>query len=260
MLAISARTRAQAVTTAADTLRVALPPEYFEQVAEAEAFLAAANSRTVCQKTDLHSAVLDAIQEGRNYHQDPVIRAMALNVQLTQGNILADARARNEQLMLAALRDHADDILDSWADPLDEHASKLADAAKARVNLNDANAALSRGLATMTHLHNAQNAVKAWTTAGYGFHALAAVAGVRISADPVTVLTPARLADLEPAFEMAREEGAREISAWILSRCDLPLQLATLDEFKARAAQYRSDTDAVAREHATRAKAAGFSR
>jgi hypothetical protein len=260
MLTISARTRAQAVTNAADTLGVPLPPEYFEQVAAAEAFLAAANRQTVCQKVDLHGAVLDAIQEGRNYVTDKRIQAMALNVQLTQGNILADARARSEKLMLAALRDHADDILDSWADPLDEHAAKLAAAAKAGVKLGDANGAMARGVTTMTHLHNAQIGVKAWTAASRGFYALAAVAGVRINADSVTVLTPARLADYEPAIDMAREERAREVSAWVLARCDLPLKLATLDEFKKRAEQYRSDTEDMAREHAARARAAGFSR
>lgn len=185
---------------------------------------------------------------------------MALNAQLTDGNILADARARTEQLMLAALRDHADDILDSWVDALDDHAVKLAAAAKAGVNLKDATGAVARGVATMTHLHNAQIAVRAWATAANGFYALAAVAGVRINADPTTVLTPARLADLEPAIELAREEKTREVSAWILARCDLPLKLATLDEFRKRAEQYRLDTEDVARKHAARANAAGFNR
>lgn len=259
MLAISAHTRAQAITNAADTLGVPLPPEHFKQVAAAEAFLAEAN-QTVCKKEDLHRAVLDAIQEGRNYVTDPVIRLMALNAQLTDGNILADARARTEQLMLAALRDHAEDILDSWVDALDDHAANLAAAARAGVDLKDATGAVARGVATMTHLHNAQIAVRAWATAANGFYALAAVAGVRISADPIVVLTPARLADLEPAFEMAREERAREVSAWVLARCDLPLKLATLDEFKKRAEQYNADTEDVARKHAARANAAGFNR
>lgn len=186
MLQISAHTRALAVTNAADTLHVALPPAYVEQFAEAEAFSTAA-SQTVCRRESLHRAVLDAIQQGRDYLSDPVIRAMALNAQLTDGNILAAARSRTEQLKLAALSDHAGDILDGWADALDEHSAKLAAAANAGVNLNDAAAAVARGGAIMSHLHNAQVAVKAWTAAANGFYALAAVAGVRISADSVTV-------------------------------------------------------------------------
>lgn len=259
MMQISARTRAQAVTNAADTLHVALPPAYVEQFAEAEAFAEAAN-QTVCQKETLHRVVLDAIQEGRDYLADPVIQRMALNAQLTSQNILASARSRSEQLMLAALADHADDILDAWADALDDHSAKLAAAAEAGVNLNDAAGAVARGGAMMTHLHNAQVAMKAWTAAANGFYALAAVAGVRINADPVIVLTPASLADLAPAFEMARDERAREVGVWVLARCGLPLRLATLAEFKVRAAQMKADAQAEARNHAARANAAGFSR
>lgn len=259
MMRISAHTRAQAVTNAADTLHVALPSAYLEQFAEAGAFTEAAK-QTVCQKETLHRVVLDAIQEGRDYLSDRGIQAMALNAQLTEGNILAAARSRSEQLMLAALADHADDILDGWADALDDHSAKLAAAAEAGVNLNDAAGAVARGGAMMTHLHNAQVAMKAWTAAANGFYALAAVAGVRINADPVIVLTPASLADLAPAFEMARDERAREVGVWALSRCGLPLRLATLDEFKVRAAQMKADAQAEARNHAARANAAGFSR
>ncbi|OBK16775.1 hypothetical protein [Mycobacterium asiaticum] len=259
MMRISAHTRAQAVTNAANTLHVALPPAYVEQFAEAEAFTEAAN-QTVCKPETLHRAVLDAIQEGRNYVTDPVIRMMALNAQLTEGNILAAARSRAEQLKLAALGDHAGDILDGWADALDEHSAKLAAAADAGVNLNDAAGAVARGGAIMSHLHNAQVAVRAWTTATNGFYALAAVAGVRNSADSVTVLTPARLADLAPAYEMARDERAREVGVWVLARCGIPLRLANLDEFKARAAQMKADAEAEARGLAARANAAGFNR
>lgn len=259
MFHISAHTHAQTVTNAADTLHVPLPPGYLEQFSEAEAFIAAAN-QTVCQKEQLHRAVLDAVEAGRDYQSDPVIRVMALNAQLTAGNILADARKRGEQLRLAALRDHAGDILDGWADALDEHSAKLAAAAEAGLNLGDAAVAVARGGAIMTHLHNAQVAVRAWRTAANGFYALAEVARLRINADPVTVLTTARLAELAPAYDLARDERARDIDVWILARCGLPLRLATLDEFKVRAAQMKADAQAEARNHAARANAAGFNR
>ncbi|WP_100482299.1 aldehyde dehydrogenase [Mycobacteroides abscessus] len=259
MMRISPRTRALAVTNAADTLHVELPPAYVDQFAEAEAFADAAK-QTVCQKETLHRAVLNAIQEGRDYLSDRRIQAMALNAQLTDGNILAAARSRNDQLMFAALSEHADDILDGWADALDEHSTKLTAAADAGINLNDAAGAVARGGAMMTHLHNAQVAVKAWTAAANGFYALAAAAGVRINADSATVLTPARLADLAPAYELARDERAREVGVWILARCGLPLRLATLDEFQERAAQMKADAQAEARNHAARANAAGFNR
>lgn len=258
MLAISARTRAQAVTNAAATLGVPLPADYLEQVDEAEAFTEAAK-QTVCTPEDLHRAVLDAIQEGREYQADPTIQRLALDCQLTSQNILAAARSRSEQLVLAALRDHADDILDGWADALDEHSAHLVAAAEARLNLKDASGAVARGGAIMTHLHNAQIAVKAWAAAEHGFHALAAVAGVRINVNGTVALTPARLAELAPAYEMARE-ARTDVDAWVLARCGIPLRLATLDEFTRRAAQLKADTEAEARSRDARAVAAGFNR
>lgn len=258
MLAISARTRAQTITNTAATLGVPLPAAYLEQVDDAEAFTEAAN-QTVCKTEHLHRVVLDAIEEGRDYYADPKIQRMALNTQLTSSNILAAARSRSEQLVLAALRDHADDMLDGWADALDKHSTHLVAAAEARLNLKDATGAVARGGAIMTHLHNAQIAVKAWTAAERGFHALAAVAGVSINVTGTVALTPARLAELAPAYEMARE-ARTDVDAWVLARCGISLRLATLDEFTRRAAQLKADTEAEARDYAARANAAGFNR
>ncbi|OBA96993.1 aldehyde dehydrogenase [Mycolicibacterium fortuitum] len=258
MFAISARTRAQTVTNTAATLGVPLPPDYLERVDQAEAFTEAAN-QTVCTKENLHAAVLAAIEEGREYQADPKIQRLALNCQLTSLNTLAAARVRSEELILAALTDHADDILDGWADALDEHSANLVAAANAGLNLKDATGAVARGGATMTHLHNAQIAVKAWAAAEHGFHTLAAVSGIRVNVTGTVALTPARLAELAPAYELARDERTRDIDVWILARCGIPLELATLDEFKERAAQLKADTEAEARDHAARANAAGLS-
>ena len=82
MHAISARTRAQTVTNTAATLGVPLPADYLAQVDEAEAFVEAAK-QTVCTAEKLHAAVLDAIEEGRDYWSDPKIQRMALDTQLT---------------------------------------------------------------------------------------------------------------------------------------------------------------------------------
>ncbi|BBY91310.1 hypothetical protein MGALJ_09790 [Mycobacterium gallinarum] len=258
MLAISAHTRAQTVTNAAATLGVPLPPAFLEKVDQAERFTEAAKE-TVCTKEKLHAAVLSAIEEGRDYHADKGIQRLALDCQLTSQNILAAARSRGEELVTAALNDHADDILDGWSDALDEHSAHLVAAAEAGLNLKDASGAVARGVDTMRQLHAAQIAVKAWAAAEHGFHTLAAVAGVRINATGTVALTPARLAELAPAYELARDERT-EVNAWILSRCGIVLRLATLDEFTRRAAQLRADTEAEARDRAARTNAAGFNR
>jgi hypothetical protein len=258
MLAISARTHAQTITNTVATLGVPLPTAYLEQVEEAETFTEAAK-QTIGKPEDLHRAVLDAIQDDRDYRADPKIQRMAFDCQLTSQNILAAARSRAEHLVLAALKDHADDILDGWSDALDEHSENLVAAAEAGLKLGDAAGAVARGGAIMHHLHNAQIAIKAWAAAAHGFHTLAAVSGIKNNVATVA-LTPARLAELKPAYEMARDERVREVDAWILSRCGIVLQLATLGEFTRRAAQLKADTEAEARDHAARANAAGFNR
>ncbi len=149
MLAISARTRAQTVTNTAATLGVPLPADYLAQVDEAEAFVEAAK-QTVCTAEKLHAAVLDAIQEDRDYWSDPKIQRFALDTQLTSSNIFAAARTRSESLILAALKDHADDILDGWSDALDEHSAHLVAAAEAGLNLGNAAGAVARGATSCT--------------------------------------------------------------------------------------------------------------
>lgn len=69
----------------------------------------------------------------------------------------------------------------------------------------------------------------------------------------------ARLAELAPAYEMARE-ARTDVDAWVLARCGIRLRLATLDEFARRGAQLKADTEAEARSRDARAVAAGFNR
>lgn len=254
---ISPHTRSQAVTNAAATIGVALPAGFLEQLAQAQAFPDAAN-QTVCTTQDLHAAVLAAIQEGRDYHADKTVQRLALDNQLTSENILAAARSRGEQLLAAALADWADEIVAGWADALDKHSAHLVAAVEAGLNLNDAAAVVARGGEGMHHLHKAQIAVKAWAAAGYGFGALAAVAGIAYSGTGPLALTQARKAELAAAYELALDEGTRDIDAWILARCGIPLRLATLGEFQKRVATFNADLQDEARDHAKQREQAGF--
>ena len=77
-----------------------------------------------------------------------------------------------------------------------------------------------------------------------GFCSLAIVSSVGYSGDvSVAICTPARPADLEPAFALARKEKI-DVDAWMLARCGIPLRLATLGQFMARVAQFRADRQA----------------
>jgi hypothetical protein len=248
MLQISARAHARAVSKTADTLGVPLPAGYLEQVAEVDAFEAAATKITVT--TDqLLAAVLDAIEAGReNWPADKSIQQLAIRHQLTMQNIDISARQRADQMLAATLADWADELLTSWAGALDRHAQALVTAAEAGLNLQDTDAAIARGGEGMNQLHAAQVAVQSWAAATHAFNTLALVSGISLGGQSgVCALTPARLADLAPAYELARSERTDDLDAWLLTRCRIPLRLATLRQFMSRAAQFEADRQAEAR-------------
>lgn len=240
---ISASTRARAVEKTASTLGVTLPPGYLEQLAQAHTFAdTAAQISTTAD--DLLTAVFAAIDEGRDYRSDPTVQRLALDHQLTSLNLGQTTERRVNHLLAAALTDWADDILDGWADALEPHSAALVAAAEAGLSLTSVEA---RSVATMRQLHDAQIAAKAWTEAVRGFYTLAAASGVRYAGDTAMLaLTPARKAALEPAIKMARDARA-DVDAWSLARCGIPLELATLDDYMARAATFEADRQAEER-------------
>jgi hypothetical protein len=222
---------------------VTLPPEYLEQVAQAHTF-AEKIAQIATTADDLITAVFTAIDEGRDYRSDPTVQRMALDHQLTSLNLGQTTERRLNHMLAAALTDWAGDILEGWADALEPHSAALVAAAEAGLSLTSLHAS---SVTTMRQLHDARIAVKAWTAAINGFYTLATVSGVRY-AGPVSTLalTPASKADLEPAIKMARD-ARTDIDAWTLARCGIPLELATLDEFKSRAATFEHDRQAEER-------------
>ncbi|MFA1705522.1 aldehyde dehydrogenase [Mycobacterium intracellulare] len=255
---ISARTRAQTVDKTAATLGVALPAKYVEQVAQTHAFADAA-AQIAATADDLLTAVFAAIEDGRDYHSDPSVQRLALDHQLTSLNLGRTTERRVNEMLAAALTDWADDILDGWADALEPHSAALLAAAEAGLSPNSADAAAAKGVDAMRLLHDAQIAVKAWTDAVNGFYALAAVSGISYRGQGPLVLTSARRAVLEPAYEMARDARI-DVDAWVLARCSIPLRLATIGEFMSRVAHYQADKAAEDRAREQRRVEAGFNR
>ncbi|BBY10994.1 aldehyde dehydrogenase [Mycobacterium marseillense] len=257
---ISARTHAQNVAKAADVLGVPLPAAYAKQVDQAQAFSDAAN-RIGVTTGDLHGAVFAAIENGRDYHDDPDVTRLLLDRVLSTQNIGESARRHGDDLLAAALADHGDDILEGWADALTEHSDALAAAAEAvpALDLTDGRAAGAKGGDTLRHWAAARTALEAWTAAERGFYALATIAGINYTGRAALILTPARKADLEPAIDLARKQRT-DVDAWTLARRGIPLRLATLGDFMSRSAQYSADKAAEARAREQRRLEAGFNR
>ncbi|OCB19272.1 aldehyde dehydrogenase [Mycobacterium malmoense] len=257
---VSARTHADAVAKAADTLGVDLPAPYRQQIAQAQAFNDAAN-QIGATTGDLHGAVFSVIENGRDYHDDPNVARLLLDRVLSTQNVGESARCRGDELLAAALADHGDDILAGWADALDEHSDALAAAAEAvpGLNLADGRAAGVKGGEVLRHWATARSALEAWQAAERGWFALATVASIRYSGHGPLILTPARKGDLEPAYQLARNERT-DVDAWVLARCGIPLRLATIAEFMSRVAQYNADRQAEDRAREQRRVEAGFNR
>lgn len=257
---ISARTHAQNVAKAADVLAYPLPAKYREQIGQAQEFSDAAN-RIGVTTGDLHGAVFAAIENGRDYHDDPDVTRLLLDRILSTQNIGESARRHGDDLLATALADHGDDILAGWADALEPHTSALVGAAEAvpSLDLLRGHDAATRGGDTLRHWAAARTALDAWTAAQRGFYALATVAGVNYTRRGILALTPARKADLEPAIDRARKERT-DVDAWVLARRGIPLRLATIAEFMSRSAQYSADKATEDRARAERAAAAGFNR
>lgn len=257
---ISARTHAQNVAKAADVLGVPLPAAYAKQVDQAQAFSDAAN-RIGVTTGDLHGAVFAAIEAGRDYHDDPDVTRLLLDRVLSTQNVGESARRRGDELLAAALADHGDDILEGWADALDEHSDALSAAAEVvpGPDLADGRAAGVKGGEVLRHWATARSALEAWQAAERGWFALATVAGIRYSGHGPLIFTSARKADLEPAYQLARNERT-DVDAWLLARRGIPLRLATIGEFMSRVAQYHADKADEDRAREQRRLEAGFNR
>lgn len=248
---ISARAYALTIAKAADTLGVALPASYLEHVDQAEALSAAVAAITTTSPADLAIAALEALDAGRDYRTDETVQRLLLDRALAQSGIDHTARARANDQLWSTLADLADDILDGWAEALDPHTEALDAAAEACLNLDNPADVIAKGGENMQLMHNAQGAVTAWMHAVRGFNAFASLArtGYYGPQEAPLILTPARRAELLPAYQLAREERT-DVDAWVLARCGIQLELATLGEFRRRISAFETDRQAEARAEA----------
>lgn len=241
---ISARSYAQIVEKSADELGVALPARYFEHIEQARTLAESVSAIARVQADQLTTAALTALEAGRDHHTDKNVLRLLLDRTLSLSGIDQTARERADQAFRNMLTDCADDILESWSDALEPHSEHLSAAATAGLNLHRPDAVIAQGGDIMKLAHHAQAAVAAWSTAVTGFAALATVTGVNHNRRTAPMMfTPARRAELAPAFELARDEQT-DVDAWVLARCGIPLELATIGDFMARAATFEADRQA----------------
>lgn len=243
---ITARFYASQVRKTAETLGVPPPAALVEKLDRADRL-------TRCAETmlgtagDLNEAVLDAIEAGRDIHTDKAVQRLAVSRMLAnQGVGIADAAYRRSvQQKRAALVEHADAVLDEWADALAEHSTALSAAVAALPvhNLDNVREVITHGPDAVQHWTNAKKSIAMWTAAVQGFTAFADAAGIDHSGSErkQLILTDASAAELEPAWRTARTEGTRHLDAWILARHGVSLCLATLSEFCARTASFEAD-------------------
>jgi hypothetical protein len=243
---LSAASFALTVARSAEKLNVELPDEYLDELAHADEVAAVVSGISATKVGELHNAVIDAVSAGRDYRTDQNVTRLFVASQIAASNIDQTARGRADNELRETLVEFADDILTGWADALEPQTAALAAAAEAfpGLDLNNADAAVERGGDFMRHAHAVQVAGRAWAAAVEGFGALATVARVSRSGQPALIYTPAPAAEFALAVEAARTEHT-DISAQILSRHGVPLRLATLADYRQRAATFEADRQAA---------------
>ncbi|ULE32580.1 aldehyde dehydrogenase [Mycobacterium sp. IDR2000157661] len=251
---ITAQTHARTVAQTAETLGAPLPAAYLDALDRADALAGAVSPIAKASAGQLTNAAISALEQGRDPHTDKAVQRLLTSRVLASSGIEQAARTHVNQLLAAALCDHADEVLTGWADALEPYAADLYAAAEAvpHLNVTDTDRAIKTGGETMHHLHKVQAAVVAWEAATHGFNMLGMVAGIR--SGPRTaplILTPASHDDLEPAYEL---KPAGDLDVWELAKFGLPLRLATLGEYMERVAQFQADRAAAQREDEQRSK------
>lgn len=222
------------IRNAANTIGVPLPPALTKQLDQADALVRTAETM-VGTSGDLNSAILDALEAGRDYHDDPAVQRTALDRMIANfqsHGVNEAAQARAMQRRRDALTEHADDILGAWADAIEGHSAALAAAAAELPthDLADTATIIAAGLDAVQHWNDAQHAIKVWDAAASGFTAFAAAARVD---------TGQRYLIFTDSDAAAVKHAGRQVDAWTLACHGVPLNLATLETFAARVAAHQ---------------------
>ena len=226
----TARLYATQVRNAAHTLDAPLPKALVEKIDQADA-LARDAETLLSGRGDLNTAILDALEAGRDALADPLVQRCALESMLANIQGHSFSKAATERAMdrrRAALAEHADDVLEQWSDAVEPHSAALAAAATElpTQNLADTAAIIAVGLDAVQHWHNAQRAIKVWDAAAAGFFAFAAAARVDTDGRRWAIFTDTEV----PA-------AGRRVDAWSLACHGASLRLpASLRQFQDRVA------------------------
>lgn len=209
------------IKATAKTLGTQLPPEIGAAVDKAQQVVAKADAITA-SRAALLTAVLDAIEQGRDYKSDKRIHGLMLDFMCADQNIGSVARQRSDDAIGAALVEAADTILEAWDAALQPHTAKLIEAAEQLLSddLSDLASVKSGGVAAFTHLGHAEHAVTLWAAAIVGFRQLALAARVDVP-NRTAILTADDAAGLPP-------------DVWLLARRGIDLSLPTLGEYVER--------------------------
>ena len=110
---VSGHTIVTTVTSTAKVLGVKLPAPVADELAQADQLITRAENLN--GTAALNNAVLDALANGRDHHNDPNVQALLLDHVLVGAGIGNAARDRADMQIKTVLVEHADTILTSWA-------------------------------------------------------------------------------------------------------------------------------------------------
>jgi hypothetical protein len=253
---VTARAHASIVERTAEKLAVPSPKPYAAAIAQARK-LVADSEQLMAAVPAVSSRAVELILTGQDPGTDEEIARRLVYRALVDSGLGAAATDRANDVIGAALVEHADDLIRGWDTALAGDFAALTAAAAVLdiVDLKDAELAALRQAGHIDVWATAATAADRIHIGHAGWQAIAAGISIQYLAEHVA-LSLAPDADIS-SIDAANATSSRP-DAWLLARLGAPLRLATTADFVAAIGSYTAEKQRRYREHEEANRRTGF--
>jgi len=247
----TARSARHIIERTATTLALPLPKSLTKALAHADDVTSQADQ--MVQHSALPTAVLDALAAGQDPPTDPAVQRALIGSALAGLQFPDRAADYAATLIVDALNTHADTLLTTWAEALEDDTNAMVHAADVLPthDLEDTKTIIRSAPDIIAAWSAAVEASKRWQAATEGFGALATTAHTDATGHLVRIL-PVLDADLDTARQLDTTD--RRPTVWDIVCAGHEPALTTITEFRARRSRLLDELrDAEAHAEAERA-------
>ncbi|MCV7317273.1 hypothetical protein H7J77_17195 [Mycolicibacillus parakoreensis] len=244
----SSRASATLIDSLAGKLGADLPEAYTSALTAARDLRDAASAITGSADA-INARILTLLREGKDWHSDKQLTAAMLD-RIASGNGIRQAGEReSEDQILAAINEHADEILEAFADAIEADAEVLANAAEVLLDTDDLSDPDHVALRRSKQLNTWADAAAAAERIDQAVQAWKAIAtACHVQRDPqreVLVFAEATSDQIVAARAMTFKGDP---TPWTLARLGAPIRLATISGYMERTAALIAQQQERARE------------